>query len=123
MASCKECIHYCVCKAVADTGKFVLDTERPDQSERCPNFADKSRFIELPCKIGDTVWVIVNGIKKPLEAQVRSVDIKNTIDINTAVKGYYSVTVNSGDFGKSLFLTKEEAEEALTKKMKEGGET
>lgn len=120
MATCKECLHYCVCKAVADTGKFALDTERYDQSERCPNFTDRSRFIELPCKVGDVVWVIVDGINTPLEAKVRIVHIQNsTIALSLSVRGYFPVIKTEDNLGESIFLEKEEAEAALARKREE----
>lgn len=120
MATCKECLHYCVCKAVAGTGKFALDTERTDQSERCPNFTDRSRFIELPCKVGDVVWVIVDKIDTPLEAKVRTVHIQNsTIALDLNVRGYLPVIKTEDKLGESIFHTKEEAEAALARKREE----
>lgn len=43
MATCKDCLHYEVCKAIENE----LDMIPPSQ---CGCFKDKSRFIELPCK-------------------------------------------------------------------------
>ena len=106
--TCKECLHYVVCKAVSDSGKFALDTERPDQSERCPNFADKSRFVELPCKIGDEVYRIsfANRKKVVLPREVESVCCYGNqgwmITTTEDWLGYW--------LGKEIFLTREEAE-------------
>lgn len=53
--TCKDCIHYCVCKDLAET----LEME----GCICNNFyhfKDQSRIIELPCKVGDKVYVISN---------------------------------------------------------------
>lgn len=127
MATCKECLHYVVCKPVADTGKFALDTERPDQSERCPMFADKSRFVELPCKRGDTVYAVTLntetftcGIHR---GYIACIDIRST--------GNYMIICHEGlddepyfdkiygrfeDFGKNVFLTREEAESELERR-------
>ena len=143
MATCKECLHYCVCKAVADTGKFALDTERTDQSERCPNFADKSRFIELPCKYGDIVWcvsetkivgatafstmVYKDGAEVNLEFQCDTdcdncpfSDWSQSYCGEWRCSGEYGETmVKASDFRKWIFLTREEAEAALARKREE----
>lgn len=119
MTTCKECLHYEACKAFNRMRQNVIDASSSGAEKLCGRFADKSRFIELPCKVGDTAWVLVDQIKTPLEARVRSMLIgKDTIDFNCAVKGYYAVTVNSDDFGESFFLTKEEAEAALAERTK-----
>lgn len=47
MATCKDCLHFRVCKAIADTGKFTLDIDRADQSKRCPNFVGKMGWISI----------------------------------------------------------------------------
>ena len=45
MATCKDCIYNEMC--------FGTHT---DDSPTCCDFKDKSRYIELPCKVGDTVY-------------------------------------------------------------------
>jgi hypothetical protein len=78
--------------------------------------------IELPCKVGDSVWCIYN-YTKPKEFQIA---------ILTMSKNHYSFTIETKDgiykhycdkeaVGKWVFFTKEEAEEALAK-MKGGAE-
>lgn len=48
MKACKDCIHYEACKAVLDAaGLFSDEIEETLNAIKCPNFADKSRFIEL----------------------------------------------------------------------------
>ena len=42
--TCKDCIHYAVCKFM--------------DGEICNHFKGKSRFIELPCKVGDSLFYI-----------------------------------------------------------------
>ena len=48
--TCKDCIHYEACDF-----HFNLKEYPPDN---CTLFKDKSRFIELPCKVGTKVYVI-----------------------------------------------------------------
>lgn len=51
--TCKDCIHYDVCQALEDNGQ--VSKIHPIQ---CGCFKDKSRFVELPCKVGDRVYQI-----------------------------------------------------------------
>jgi hypothetical protein len=50
--NCKDCIHY------NDNIDFcmALRKETTVEAEHCKYFKDRSRFIELPCKIGDVVF-------------------------------------------------------------------
>lgn len=57
--TCKDCIHYDVCSKKhwhVECNKYACDLN--DIENRCDDFKDKSRFIELPCKIGDTVYLV-----------------------------------------------------------------
>lgn len=49
MITCRDCIHYDVC------GFEWCDSEA---LTFCKDFKDKSRIIELPCKVGETVHYI-----------------------------------------------------------------
>lgn len=46
--TCKDCMHYEVC----------CDEYELAHAEYCNNFKDKSKYIELPCKVGETLYVI-----------------------------------------------------------------
>lgn len=66
MKTCEDCIHYEVCEGYipTDLDKDIWDLcaqgksdEIPNIDKRCSSFKDKSRFIELPCSIGDyCIW-------------------------------------------------------------------
>ena len=62
MASSKDCMHEEVCNI------FSGDLNE-DGAEKCVCFKDRNRFVELPCKVGDTVFV-VNGFKEIEEFEV-----------------------------------------------------
>lgn len=48
MKICEDCIHYHICEHVP---------EYANNNEVCLGFKDKSKFIELPCSIGDyCIW-------------------------------------------------------------------
>ena len=55
--TCKDCIHHEVCKYKDE--KVSLGTkvcELVANGFKC--FKDKSRIVELPCKVGDMVWIV-----------------------------------------------------------------
>ncbi len=50
--TCKNCIHYQDCKNYTDT------LEGNEVEKLCFYFKDKSKIIELPCKVGEDVYII-----------------------------------------------------------------
>ena len=77
---------------------------------------EQGLLLRLPCKVGDTLWwVDVFGDLR--SSEVNSMFIEQGIDgivIETLI-----CNINAKEIGKTVFLTKEEAEAALAK-MKEG---
>ena len=111
--TCKDCIHYKVCcqkPLHVVTGMDFVYRYKYNQIERvCKDFKDRSRFVELPCERGDLVYFIK---ARRVMADIVS---KFTIDkcgvMLQRVNGY-----NLGytdQLGKRIFLTHEEAEQAL----------
>ena len=90
--NCKDCLHEESCR-------YYLDFDE------CKNFKDKSLFVELPCKVGDTVFVIVNSYT-PRYASIAAAPF--------VVSLYDSI-------GKTVFLTREQADEALEERKKDNG--
>lgn len=86
--ACRDCLHYEVC--------YYHDFDE------CDYFQDKSEWVRLPCKIGTTVFIIVD-YRVPYYASIATIPF--------VVSLYDSI-------GKTVFLTREEAEKAL-KEMKE----
>lgn len=110
MANCKDCINYGDCK--------VAELNASNEAEIwCNLFKDRSRFVELPCKVGDTVYIIarISGKEEIIQDSVESFTISSFVD-NTPIilfGGIETCDWDSSDFGKQVFLTKEEAEQAL----------
>ena len=79
--------------------------------------ADKDgRVVVLPCKVGDTVWVILDGAKCVRRCVVEYATIGRyftVIVFYTADRTREQYGVPAGAFGKTVFLTSEEAEKAL----------
>lgn len=75
-------------------------------------------WIRLPCKVGDTLYVISQMKDKRIlpfinEYEVTSISIKKkSIVIYHEMDGYIKI-FKQNDFGKTIFLTREEAERAL----------
>lgn len=121
---CKDCIKADVCKVAKE---FENNPVEGMSIEGCEYFKDKSKFIELPCKVGDTAYIITFSDKKPYCYYTGIVSGIHITDKKS--KGQYSkrfdylvvrfpVTdslkhINFKDIGKTVFLTKEEAEQAL----------
>ena len=108
MKTCKDCLHYEACKdyGVDDVCKEL---------GVCKQFTDRSEWVHLPCKAGDTVYCI---------------DFAEDIGIDNGIVYAFSHTDNQDWFsaryesglrydhpsrvlGKTVFLTREEAEKAL----------
>lgn len=85
--------------------------------------ADKDgRLVVLPCKVGDTVWSSLDGVKYAREFKVDFVNIGNVgttfvLSAKNGLREQYGVTATA--FGKTVFPTREEAEKAL-EAMKDG---
>ena len=74
----------------------------------------EGRLVVLPCRIGDTVFCIPAMGKEIIEDIVEDADIwsiKDGIKVRLTLKTFKDYVV--GEFGKTVFLTKEEAEQAL----------
>ncbi|MBQ7505326.1 MAG: hypothetical protein IJT79_08435 [Ruminococcus sp.] len=112
MANCFKCIHEDICEE--------LKCGRPVD---CVFFKDRSKFIELPCKVGDVVYFAKK--KKFKYATIVQVNITEDniyfvyvgkwVDFNRTrlseyvEEGHFTI----GDVYKTVFFTKEEAEQAL----------
>ena len=112
--TCKDCVHYEVCEALEQNGISRI------HPSLCGCFKDKSKFIELPCKVGDKVWFIKfmwNYAKQPISAMVCGIKTFSSSGTFTFTALTYENNVSRSfinqDIGKTVFLTKEEAEQAL----------
>lgn len=79
--------------------------------------ADKDgRVLILPCKVGDTVWANLDGMRHTRKCVIEFANIGThvtTIVFSTVDGLREQYGVNPSSFGKSVFLTREEAEKAL----------
>lgn len=120
MATCKECLHYDACGGylpsdldadVFDYCKKGIADEIPDIDERCSSFKDKSRFIELPCKVGTKVWLLRKDTVPDDDYRMSFHDEWVLCEVNFQLSMINQI-------GETVFLTREEAEQALKERSK-----
>ena len=100
----------------------LADLERLCSYERLRELAEADkdgRVVVLPCKVGDTVW-IVGTVRKLYSAKVRTFFCGHTSAVRGDDDGGHihmirttECDIQMQEFGKTVFLTREEAEKAL----------
>jgi hypothetical protein len=137
MASCKDCVHADMCrfytKELAKAKGITLGKdifEYFSSGDVCEDFKDRSRFVELPCKVGDSVYLDNLHIKYAdvigiyIDAFGGVFDLRIYTNIQLANGFGYEYFISKDytfeDIGKRIFLTKEEAEQALKERENDG---
>lgn len=72
---------------------------------------EAGRLIELPCKVGDTVWSI--DFEKIHSYELTEITVRNKKMVFFSVMDGFMKVIKPEDIGKTVFLTKEEAEAKL----------
>ena len=98
MKDCKDCIHDGVCYLQ----EICVDIKIQLQEFGCNDFKNKSRFVELPCQVGDYCYTVEWYDK---EFRVMEHKFYSVIDILQKQEG----------FGKYYFLTYDEAKQEADK--------
>ncbi len=136
MATCKDCLCYEACKGAwcgedyQEHLKKISNINFNNDTNFCDSFKDKDRYIELPCKVGDTVYIKNIPLKISfiaIDEEIRCVvqfdcndcsscpfyedDVSFEGEHDCKTNGYIEFCID--DIGKTIFLTKEEAEKAL----------
>lgn len=102
MPKCENCYHHDICIFHGASG-----------CERCMHYKDKSLIVELPCKVGDTVYRIstMHHTKRKYIQETKISRI--AIDTDGVWLFCQCNPIAKSVFNKSVFLTREEAEKAL----------
>lgn len=120
--SCKDCLHYEACKGTYYTAKgcdnialYDFDGEMYADSG-CEDFTNKSEWVHLLCNIGKKFFKTIPWRNIVDECAVSSLTKKADktwkIRLTSSVfRTTFEITIN--DIGKTVFLTREEAEKAL----------
>lgn len=101
ICECKKCVHYEVCNP------YVATNINFPNVEKCDHYKDKSLFVELLCKMGDTVYQ-TDG-ERIYETTIDEIDLMKDNIIYCTKNIWFDKTA----IGKTVFLTKEEAERKL----------
>lgn len=121
MSRCYDCLHYEACNYwLKKENKHLLNTE----GFICDNFTDRSEWVHLPCKVGDTIYKLWhtpchNGETYPdsygCEGCYDECDIKKTITEYKVPSLRFIIDELMND-SCVYYLTREEAEKALEEK-------
>ena len=107
--TCKDCLYYEPCSTLnAEFKKHPKDFIDSDLcAKQCTTFKDRSRFVELPCKLGDTVYYF-NSAGKIFSQKVSSFIVNFVGILVDSDVMFYSHMMSD-----RFFSTREEAERAL----------
>ena len=112
--TCKDCVHYEVCKIIHFPSMFGLT------GDACKHRKPKSRFVELPCEVGQTVYEIYPKIAffmapNVIESECEGYGISERVATLEDIARWITPSPLTGitHWGGTVFPTKEEAENAL----------
>lgn len=74
---------------------------------------EQGLFVRLPCKVGDTLYCIDNGIVELLIVNSFGIYNFNRIEIDFENASGFTLCTFSGELDEGYFLTREEAEKKL----------
>ena len=86
---------------------YTVDGDGYDADKRCKCFADRSEWIHSPCKVGDKVYQ-TDGIRI-YESTIHEIKL----NLKSTVYCTENIAFDERAIGKSIFLTREEAEKTL----------
>lgn len=114
--TCENCFNYENCKRLEKLlHRNIACLEEADID--CEDFEDRSDWVKLPCKAGDTLYEPTNrGDISEYEVVAVRVEFFSTFiewKIKEKIVWRYVDEINSDEIGKTVFLTREEAERAL----------
>ena len=71
---------------------------------------EQGRLIKLPCKVGDTIYGLHKAMVCELDTETIGISKMPSGEILYLIDGW---ELDKGDFGKTVFITKSEAEQKL----------
>lgn len=133
MSRCKDCVHYEVCMDYTTLSESEVAQNFDKTELLCDHFKPKSRFVELPCEVGQTVYtnVAMRGWyfrqnDKPYSAKIVFIGLNNSEKMgggffNVAYENRgYMFQFNFSDIGKTVFIGENAREEAKKGFEREG---
>lgn len=106
------------CKCFCDNYTFSGCWECPvgKAIEKLCDYEDAEEqglLVRLPCKVGDSLYCIVNGEVKKLKVHSFGASAFGITDIEFKYVDGFKILRFIGELGKTVFLTREEAEKKL----------
>lgn len=100
--------------------KPIYPKEGVNLAEVIADYLLDNGVIVPPCKVGDTVYSIVEGISFVLVGEVYEYVVgREHFVFRSTRKGYFTLDFTEIDIGKTVFLTREEAKKALAERIGE----
>ena len=115
--TCRDCLHYGVCY----TQETCNDIEQQLKYFGCEDFTARSEWVHLLCNVGTVVYIPEIEVDK-IERKVVTKIYRTTVDEYSVNARYIMYHTKKGYnftdsmLGKTVFLTREEAEKALEEK-------
>ena len=95
----------------------ILTYEETNKWQEYKDLEEQGLLVKLPCKVGDTVYVKLSAYCKTKYAEAQVRDYTYFISCGFCVvvtsEKFDKQSIPFSEFGKSIFLTREEAEKAL----------
>lgn len=120
-----EEIDFCLSGAISPQEakeRYEANKKRYDEWLAWKQAEEQGRLVMLPCKVGDTVWTFrdENDELVVAEARVQGISISaNNKDVILHFGGYPFSNAYAEMIGKTVFLTREDAEAALKGETKD----
>lgn len=132
--NCKTCNHYQACTNILNLPQNIADAVLESRFKNgCRYYEDKELFAKLRCKVGDTLYCLykdrIQDMKKSANEQPKPVfritegKINSILIDKNGVRYLLNIVMPStafeSEFGKTVFLTKEDAEKAIRERETE----
>lgn len=90
-------------------------TELLEELKSYKDLEEQGLLVRLPCKVGDIIFRINRGSKRPIiELTVTQINItRKSYNLDVIDGDYGELMCFKNDIGKTIFLTREEAEKKL----------
>lgn len=120
MLKCENCFYHKICKKfaviVGAPEEMIEAVLKKDQAVPCKDYKDKSLIAELPCRVGDTVYILISESTKFGGPYIKE---EKVTEISTAGRIWTdSCYYDSDDSDRTIFLTRDEAERVLKEQKK-----